>query len=149
MYNSQWCLYHLILYNQKAALGSLNLTSDNDRLRERWFSFILKAQGSILIDSMRSRDVWQARRSFWPTGTHLHPNLSACLPGMLVRPYHSQNSRMRPPTMSAANMKRHINSSSNPAKSPVSTFDSLTRPPPLLLYSFPVAAPTTLWSVYF
>ena len=45
------------------------------------------------------------------------------------------------PPISAANVKRHVNSFLNPANSQVSTFDSLTRPPSPLLPIFPLAAP--------
>ena len=43
-------------------------------------------------------------------------------------------------TMSAANLKRHIYLYLNPTNSLVSTFDSLTRPPPLLRVFSPLAA---------
>ena len=52
------------------------------------------------------------------------------------------------PIMSATNLKQHINLYLNLANLPVSTFDSLTWPPPPKLPFFPLEAPTNTWSVY-
>ena len=51
---------------------------------------------------------------------------------------------MPSPIMSAANMKRHINSFWNPAHSQVSTSNSLIQPPPPLLPTSPLAAPANI-----
>ena len=88
-------------------------------------------------------------RELWPTSTHPHPISSAPFPGMLVWLCHLQTSRMLLPTMSAANLKQHINLYFNPNSVLVSTSDNLTRPPPPILPFYPLAAPAnTLVSLH-
>ena len=49
------------------------------------------------------------------------------------------------PTMSTVNLKQHINLYFNLDSLPVTTFDNLTWPPPLLLPFSPIAAPANTW----
>ena len=53
-----------------------------------------------------------------------------------------KNFNRYPPTMSAANLKWHINLYFNPNSLPVSASGNLTEPPPPLLPFYPLAAPT-------
>jgi hypothetical protein len=59
------------------------------------------------------------------------------------------NSLMPPPTLAAANLKRHIHLYLYPDSLPVSSSSNLTQPPPPLLPFCPLVGPAnTLVSVY-
>ena len=88
---------------------------------------------------------WSWTLTYWYPST---PNPISSLSWNASLSMSFTNSRMLLLTMSAANLKWHINLYYNPVSLLVSSFDNLTQPPPPLLPFHLLWHLLTLWSVY-